>query len=97
MITMTDFNEEMGKVLGIYRCNEFIELLEDIYELILLYNVDEHNDWVSDIVGRDDTRDVRLARTAYLLSKFAYRHADRLKRVKRAAPALWQKLEQLDE
>lgn len=90
-----DFNDEMSKILGIYNCEKFIKLLEDVYELVLLYNVDESSDWVGSIVAHDDVRDVRLARTAYLLSRLAYNHADDLKRVKRVAPGFHQRAERL--
>ena len=94
---MTDFNDEMGKVLGIYNCEKFIELIEDIYEIVLLYDVDEKEDWVRDRVGEINLKDVRIARTAFLLSRLADRHANALKRVHRAAPALWQKMERLKD
>ena len=88
---------DMGKILAIYNCDKFIELLEDIYELVLLYNVDESDDWVKDAVGEQDTRSVRQIRTAYLLAKLAHHHADSLKRVKRVAPGLHQQLEKISK
>jgi len=94
---MSDFESDMGKILAIYNCDKFIELLEDIYELVLLYNVTESDDWVSEAVGAEDTRSVRQIRTAYLLSKLAHRHADNLKRVKRVAPGLYQQLEKISK
>lgn len=92
---MNDFNEDMSKILGIYNCEKFTQLLEDIYELVVLYNVDESDDWVSDIVGDSNTREIRLARTCYLLSRLSERHANTLKRVNRVAPAFWQRAEKL--
>jgi len=94
---MTDFNADMEKILGIYRCDQLISLFEDFYEIITLYNVDQCNDWVRDRVGDGDVRSVRLARTAYLLSRLAHGHADLLKRVKRAAPGFWQRAEKLKD
>lgn len=88
-----DFNDEMSKILGIYRCDRFIELIEDIYEIVRLYNVDEVEDWVADTVGWEDVRNVRLARTAYLLSKLADRHHRWLRSVNRAAPGFWKRAE----
>jgi hypothetical protein len=92
---MTDYNEEMSKILGIYNLPKFLELIEDIYEIVHLYNVDESDDWVKDVVGNDSVRDIRLCRTAFLLSKLAHRHADSLKHVKRKAPGFWQRAEKL--
>lgn len=94
---MTDFNEEMSKIMGIYNCDKFIQLIEDIYEIILLYDVDEDVDWVKDKVGEEDLRDVRIARTAYLLSRLADHHANHLKKVHRAAPGFWHRAEKISQ
>lgn len=92
---MTNLNSDMEKILGIYRCDQLISLFEDFYEIVYLYNVDESNDWVRDVIDDCDLRSVRLARTAYLLSRLAHGHSDLLKRVKRVAPGFWQKAEKL--
>jgi len=94
-MSMDDYNEEMSKILSIYRCDKFVQLIEDIYEIVRLYNVDEVEDWVADVVGWENVKDIRLARTAFLLSKLAHHHADTLKRVKRCAPGFHQKAEKL--
>ena len=92
---MTDFNEEMSKILGIYGHEQLCSLFEDTFELIQLYNVDETDDWVKDLVGEEHVWETRVARTAYLLSKLAHNHADLLKRVKRCAPAFYLRAQQL--
>ena len=92
---MSDYNEEIGRILGIYNCDKFVQLIEDIYEIAVLYDVDASNDWVRDIVGEANTQSVRLARTAYLLSRLAHHHADSLKKVKRSAPGFFQRAEKL--
>lgn len=90
-----DLNAEMEVILGIYRCEQFTSLLEDIFELVMLYNVDETNDWVKDVVGEIDTRDVRLARTAYLISRLADNHHRLLRKVHQLAPGFWKRAEQV--
>lgn len=87
-------NQEISKILGIYTCDKFIELIEDCYEIFHLYNVDDTDDWVKDIVGDHDIRNVRLCRTAILLSKLADKHANLLKRINRSCPGFWQRVQQ---
>lgn len=94
---MTDFNEEMSKILGIYGHEQLCSLFDDTYELIKLYNVDENDDWVKDIVGAENVWEARVARTAYLLSRLAHNHADLLKRVKRVAPGFYQRAEKFSK
>jgi hypothetical protein len=91
-----DPNEEMSKILGIYNCDKFIELIKDMFEICYLYNVDPSDDWVKDVVG-DEVISVRQARTAFLLSKLAYNHANTLKQVNRAAPGFWQRAEKFTQ
>ena len=93
---MNDLNSDIEKILGIYRRDQLISFFYDTAEIIRLYNVTEDDDWVKDIVGEQDVRNVRLARTALLLSKLAHNHADLLKKVKRTAPGFWQRAERGD-
>lgn len=92
---MSDFNVEMGRILGIYGHKQLCSLFADTFELIQLYDVTDTVDWVKDIVGEEHVWETRVARTAYLLSKLAHNHADLLKRVKRCAPAFYLKAEKL--
>lgn len=94
-MSMENYNKEMSEILGIYNCDKFIQLIEDIHELVVLYNVDDNDDWVRDIVGEDNTRNVRLARTAILLSRLADNHHRLLRRIHRVAPGFWQRAEKL--
>jgi Holliday junction resolvase RusA-like endonuclease len=91
----TNLSEDISKIMGIYGPDELIDFLRYAYELSELYNVTEENDWVKDQVGEDEVREVRITRTAYLLSKLAHNHAVLLKKIDRSCPAFWQKAENL--
>ena len=90
---MNDLNSDIEKILGVYRCDQLISFFYDTAEIIKLYNVTDEDDWVRDIVGEHDVKNVRMARTAFLLSRIAHNHADLLKKVKRIAPGFWQRAE----
>ncbi len=90
--------EEVGTILGLYGQDELINFFEIAVELCELYSIDESFDWVKDelnITDDDEVRIVRLTRTAYLLSKLAYNHANLLKTIERKCPGFWQKAERL--
>lgn len=75
-------SDEVCGILGIFSKNEMCSLLQDLEDVYMLYDVDPKEDWVLDAVGEDDEREVRLSRTAYLLSKISV-YADKLKQIKR--------------
>lgn len=90
-------DEDVTTILGIYGQDQLVNFIEIAYELLQLYNADEHSDWVKEEIQSDDdeVRVVRLTRTAYLLSKLAYEHADLLKKVHRKCPSFWKKAERI--
>jgi len=61
--------------------------------LLELYNVDEDNDWVKDVVGDEDVRTVRLIRTVYLVSKLAQKHSGMLSVINIRFKDLWKRME----
>lgn len=75
-------SDEVCGILGIFSRNEMSSLLQDLEDIYMLYDVDPKDDWVLDAVGEEDEREVRLSRTAYLLSKLSD-YADQLKQIKR--------------
>lgn len=86
-----------------YEINDFIDhwdhdslisILSDLLPIVELYYVEEDKDWVKDAVGEDDTRNVRIIRTVYLLSKLADRHAGKLSLMKAKYRDLWLRLEE---
>lgn len=85
--------EEINEFIEFWDIDSLTSILTDSFQLIHLYNVDESDDWVKEVVGEDDLRNVRLIRTVYLLSKMAHMYAGKLVRTKMDFPNLWLRLE----
>lgn len=85
--------EEIESFLEVWDGAQLVSFLEDIIPLIKLYDVDEDNDWVQDIVGSVDVRNVRLVRTVYLLSMIAERHSGKFSAVRIHHRELYKRLE----
>jgi|SRR6185369_3653843 len=87
--------EEINDFLCLWGHEEFRSFLGHVLPIVELYNVDETNDWVRDEVGQEHTRSVRLARTAYLLSRFAESQASRLFNTNIRFKNLWRRMEEI--
>lgn len=85
--------DQINDFIGDWDCGQMNAFLRDIIPLIELYDVDEDDDWVKEAVGELDTRNVRLIRTVYLISKIADMHASKLVTIKYRYKDLWKKLE----
>ncbi len=70
--------QEINEFLERWDCKQMVAFMHDVIPLMELYNVDEEEDWVKDIVGDEDLRNVRLIRTVYLVSKIAEKHSGML-------------------
>src|SRR5258708_3803338 len=86
--------EDINDFLSLWASEELTSFLIDVLPLVELYNVDEEKDWVRDEVGQENTRSVRLARTVYLLSRFAEAHASRLFNTNTRFKGLWRRMEE---
>lgn len=85
--------EEIEAFLDIWDCKQLVSFLEDVVHLVKLYDVDETDDWVQDIVGSADVRNVRLVRTVYLLSMIAERHSGKMSQARMHHRDLYKRLE----
>ena len=85
--------QEINEFFELWGEKELVDFFKDIFPLLELYNVDENDDWVKDAVGEEDTRNVRLIRTVYLLSKIADNHAGKLARTSAYFKNIWKRLE----
>ena len=94
-MTKKNFNveKEINDFLQIWDFDQMTSFLKDVYDLFDLYNVDEENDWVADIVGKSDTRNVRLIRSVYLISRIAEFHSAKLCSINIRFKNLWKNLE----
>jgi len=64
--------------LEYWGCDQMSAFLRDIIPIFELYDVDGEDDWVADAVGDENTQNVRLIRTVYLVSRIAEFHAGKL-------------------
>lgn len=85
--------EEINEFMKDWDHRALTRFFEDVYPLIELYKVEQGNDWVEDIVGKEETRTIRIIRTVHLLSKIADYHATRLCKSKVAFKDLWRRME----
>lgn len=74
--------QEINEFLEKWDVNQMCDFLRDTLPLFELYNVDDSDDWVKDIVGEENKTNVRLIRTVYLISIIAERHAGPLANIK---------------
>ncbi len=84
---------EINEFLDLWDCAALVSFLKDIIPLFELYDVEDEDDWVKNAVGEGDTRNVRLIRTVYLVSRIAEFHAGKLCTIKAKHPQLWKRLE----
>lgn len=85
--------ELIEKAVNFWDVKKVIHMLTDFKEIYELFNVDENEDWVRDVVGEEDLSNIRLIRMIYLLSKIADYHASDLVLFKMKFPRLWENME----
>ncbi len=85
--------EEINEFLQLWDCEKQTAFLRDIIPLFELYDVEEEDDWVKQVVGEDNERNVRLIRTVYLISRIAEFHAGKFCTINIRFKKLWKRLE----
>ena len=85
--------EDINAFLEYWDCKQMNAFLKEIIPLFELYDVDDENDWVREVVGESNERNVRLIRTVYLVSRIAEFHAGRLCSININFKNLWKKME----
>ncbi len=70
--------------------SEFFRYIEPLLEL---YNITEQDDWVAKEVGEDNSQNVRLIRTVYIMSRMCEVFAGRFVGINISFPKLWKRLE----
>jgi hypothetical protein len=85
--------QEINEFLERWDCKQMVSFIQDTLPLYELYNVEENDDWVKDVVGEEDTQNVRLIRTVYLVSKIAENHAGMLAMLKMTHKDLFRRME----
>lgn len=94
-MTKQTIEEEIKCFLKSWNCEKQVNFLRDIVPIFELYDVESHNDWLSDQVGPEDLQNVRLVRTVYLISRIAEFHAGDLCLIKSHFRNLYKRLEKV--
>jgi len=90
---MKTLESEIESFVESFGCKELQCFFRDVFPLFELYNIEEEDDWVKDIVGASDVQNVRLIRTVYLMSKIAENHAGRLCLMNLNFKNLWKRMQ----
>jgi len=88
-----NIEEELNEFLKKWDVDKMIAFLADVIPLIELYDVDEKNNWLRDLVGKENELNVRVIRTIYLISRLAEFHGADICGVKINFKDLWKRLE----
>ena len=92
---MKTIEQEINDFYDLWPVEKFTSFFQDISEILDLYDVDEHNDWVKKVIANEEeTATIRLIRTVYLFSRFAENHSATLARIKVHHKDLWKRLEE---
>lgn len=89
--------EEINAVLSFWDAKQLMSFLDHVIPILELYDVDEVSDWVRELVGIENQKNVRLIRTVYLLSRLSEEHAHNLYKLKTQFKNLWRKMEKIRE
>lgn len=85
--------DQINAFFEYWDCDKNMALLRDIEPLLRLYDVDEGDDWLKKEVGEEDERNVRLIKTAYLVSRLVDLHVSEFISIKYDFKDLWKRIE----
>lgn len=88
--------DEINDFLCLWGFDQITSFMKDLFPLLDLYNVDEGDDWLKEIVEEEDVRNVRLVRTVYLMSKICEFHGNRMSSTNNNFKHLWKRMEQIN-
>ncbi len=84
--------EEINRFLESWGIEEMTNFMNEILPLVDLYHIHD-DDWVSEIVGEENTLNIRILRTVYLTSKISELFAGRFCTLNINHKNLWKKME----
>lgn len=88
-----DLNVELAEFLAEWDSQHLTSFLREAIQLFELFDIEDDHDWVIDQVGQENAQNVRIIRTAYLISRIAEFHAGKLCTIKVRFKNLWERLE----
>lgn len=91
--SVESIEDKVSRFLEIWDLPQMLAFLADAIPIFELYDCSEDDDWVRRAVGEESEHNVRLMRTAYLVSKFAENHASKIAEIKICLKELWRDME----
>lgn len=88
-----DIQTEINEFLDLWDYEQISEFFRYIEPLVQLYDISETKDWVADEVGVENTQNVRLIRTVYIISRMSEMFAGRFVNINVQFKGLWKRLE----
>lgn len=85
--------DEINEFLTYWDIEQISEFFRHVEPLLQLYEISETEDWVADQVGEENTTNVRLIRTVYLMSRISDLFAGRFANINCHFKHLWKRLE----
>lgn len=88
-----NIEEEINSFLEFWDCKQMVDFLQKLSPLLELYDVYDEDDWIMLKVGEENTDNVRLIQTVYLISKLAESYSSVFCKIKITYPKLWKRME----
>ena len=75
-----NLEDEINSAINDWDYKQMKEFFSDILPLVELFDVEEEDDWLKNIVGGDDenVRTIRLIKAMYLIARIAHIHTPKL-------------------
>lgn len=90
-------DEQLNEIMQLFDFESMCDLMKCLAELFKIYNVDDEDDWIEKLVGKDNLQNVVRVRTVYILSKIADTHASKFSTCKIRFGGVWKQLEKIQK
>lgn len=97
MLKIQKMEKEINEILNEWCYTPICDMIKDIGPLITLYSQESSEAIILKEMPPEDSTNITLIRTVYLLSKFAERHAGKLASLKCKYPAIGERIEKYQE
>lgn len=87
--------EEINVFLEEWDSEQMVSFLRETIALFELFDIEDEDDWVKEVVGEENSREVRMIRAVYLISRIAEFHSAKLCKLNIHFKGLWRKMEKV--
>lgn len=89
-----DIKDEINDMIKVVHSDCLNAFFSELYELFRLFDVDEKDDWVRDLVGVDNMQVVRIVRGCYIVSRMSEKFSSKFSQVRQHFPEFHKRLEE---